>query len=276
MSNSQPPVAIVTGAASGIGRALCVALAARRVWIVAADVDGAGLAGLAATVDATGGQIATAIVDVRDAAAVQALVDRTMATHGRLDWLYNNAGITLVGEVAEMTLDQWNRIIDVNLRGILHGVAAAYPIMIKQGFGHIVNTASGMGLSPSPLLTAYSTTKYGVMGLSLGLRAEAQALGVKVSVVCPGFIRSSMFDSATMIGASVDDLIDKVPFRIRDAADCAAAILRGVDRNAGIIMYPGYVRFFWWLYWLAPGLLAYFDQQKMKAFRRVRAQTPFP
>lgn len=274
MNNPHRRVAIVTGAAAGIGRALCEALIARGAVVVAADADAAGLATLADAIDAGGGRIGTALLDVRDATAVQSVVDSTLAAYGRLDWMFNNAGITLVGEVADMSLDQWDRIIDVNLKGILHGVAAAYPIMIKQGFGHIVNTASGMGLSPSPLLTAYSTTKYAVMGLSLGLRAEAKALGVKVSVVCPGFVRTNMFASATMIGATVADLIDKVPFRIRDAADCARAILKGVDRNAGIIMFPGYVRFFWWVYWLAPGLLSYFDQQKMSAFRRVSRDKP--
>jgi NADP-dependent 3-hydroxy acid dehydrogenase YdfG len=92
-------------------------------------------------------------IDVRDQEKMHALVKETAATHGRLDYIFNNAGIAIFGETQELSGDDWTRLIDVNIRGVVHGVQAAYPIMIKQGFGHIVNTASLAGLAPSPGFT---------------------------------------------------------------------------------------------------------------------------
>src|ERR1043166_5903592 len=129
-------IAIITGAASGIGRAL-----ARQ---------GAGAAPPAA-------------LDVRDAAAVAALVRSTYDSHGRLDVMVNNAGIAIGGEAYELLLAHWDRAIDVNLRGVVHGVQAVYPLMVRQRSGHIVNTASLAGLLPAPGATAYAMTKHAVV-----------------------------------------------------------------------------------------------------------------
>jgi short-subunit dehydrogenase len=107
--------------------------------------------------------------------------------------MLNNAGIALGGEVRDMDLEHWRRILDVNLWGVIHGTTAAYQVMVKQGFGHIVNTASLGGLIPEPMATAYATTKHAVVGLSTSLRAEAAELRVKVSVVCPGFVQTRTF-----------------------------------------------------------------------------------
>jgi NAD(P)-dependent dehydrogenase (short-subunit alcohol dehydrogenase family) len=133
-------------------------------------------------------------LDVTDADAVAALVERTAQDHGHLDLLFNNAGVAVTGPVSELTLAHWNRVIDINLRGVVHGVVAAYPIMIRQGRGHIVNTSSLAGLLPSPMLTPYGMTKHGVVGLSESLRMEAAAHGVRVSVVCPGVIDTPLLD----------------------------------------------------------------------------------
>ena len=104
--------------------------------------------------------------------------------------MFNNAGIAIGGSAHDYGIQEWNQIIDVNLRGVVNGVQAAYCIMIKQGFGHIVNTASITGLMPTPGQVAYSMTKHAVVGLSLSLRAEAALLGIRVSVLCPGAIRT--------------------------------------------------------------------------------------
>jgi len=111
--------------------------------------------------------------------------------------MVNNAGIGVGGEASELTLAHWERVIDVNLRGVIHGVHAAYPVMIAQRSGHIVNTASLAGLMPSPWLTPYAMTKHAVVGLTLSLRAKAAAHGVRVTAVCPGVV-----DTRTSSGAS--------------------------------------------------------------------------
>ena len=129
-----------------------------------------------------------------DAAGVQALVDDVVAEHGRLDLMFNNAGISLIGETQDLTLAQWDSIIDVNIRGVVHGVAAAYPHLIRQGGGHIVNTASMGGLMAAGLLTSYVMTKHAVVGLSLALRSEAAAHGVGVTAICPAAVNTPILD----------------------------------------------------------------------------------
>src|SRR6516225_4102198 len=195
-------IAIITGAASGIGRALASALVTRGDTVVVADVDGEGAERVAGELARRGpGTATSAVVDVRDAGTVRALVDQVRDQHGRLDVMVNNAGIGIGGEAGELALAHWERVIDVNLRGVVHGVHAAYPVMIAQRSGHIVNTASLAGLVPAPLLTPYAMTKHAVVGLSLSLRAEAAAHGVRVTAVCPGVVDTPILDSV-----SPDDL----------------------------------------------------------------------
>ena len=184
--------AIVTGAGGGIGGALTRALVAAGATVVCADL-ALDAAEQAAATQGPGAARAVRL-DVTDAAAVQALVDEVVDEQGRLDLMFNNAGITLLGDTEDLTLAQWNAIIDVNLRGVVHGVVAAYPQMIRQGGGHLVNTASMGGLMAAGLLTSYVATKHAVVGLSLALRSEAAARGVGVTVVCPAAVETQMLD----------------------------------------------------------------------------------
>jgi NAD(P)-dependent dehydrogenase (short-subunit alcohol dehydrogenase family) len=188
MSAFTGTVAVVTGGASGIGRALCEALARRGARVVVADRNAAGADEVARASAALGGQARGAAVDVTDADAVEHLIDETVRDDGRIDFLFNNAGIAVFGEELDVSLEDWREVINVNLWGVVHGIRAAYPRMVRQRSGHIVNTASMAGLSPACLELSYTASKYAVVGLSRGLRAEAAAYGVKVSVVCPGFI----------------------------------------------------------------------------------------
>ena len=114
--------------------------------------------------------------------------------------MFNNAGIVWGGDTELLTLDQWNAIIDVNIRGVVHGVAAAYPQMIRQGHGHIVNTASMAGLTAAGQITSYVMTKHAVVGLSLALRSEAAAHGVGVLVVCPSAVETPILDKGAVGG----------------------------------------------------------------------------
>ena len=120
------------------------------------------------------------------------------ADAGALDVMFNNAGISIGGETEELTLDHWNSIIDVNIRGVVHGVHAAYPVMVRQGSGHIVNTASMGGLMAAGLLTSYVMTKHAVVGLSLALRSEAAAHGVGVTAVCPSAVDTPILDKGAV------------------------------------------------------------------------------
>ncbi len=183
-------VALVTGGASGIGRALGEALARRGARVVLADLQVDLAKEVAARIRENGGQATAEELDVTDFPATSRLVQNTFQIGGRLDYVFNNAGIGIVGEARLYELEDWYRVLDVNLRGVIHGVQAAYPIMLRQGFGHIVNMASGAGLIPSPLVVGYCATKHAVVGLSTSLRIEAAAAGVRVSVLCPGVVRT--------------------------------------------------------------------------------------
>ena len=189
--------AIVTGAGSGIGASLCRALVAAGADVVCTDIDGDAAE---RTASALGERARAARLDVTDPAAVQAAVDDVVTRTGRLDLMFNNAGIVWGGDTELLTLDQWNAIIDVNIRGVVHGVTAAYPQMIKQGNGHIVNTASMAGLTAAGQITSYVMTKHAIVGLSLALRSEAAAHGVGVLAVCPSAVETPLLDKGAIGG----------------------------------------------------------------------------
>lgn len=253
-------IAIVTGAASGIGQALADALVARGDTVVVADVDKDGAERTAGNLSERGpGAAAAAVVDVRNADAVQALVDQTRDRHGRLDLMVNNAGIGVGGEVRELLLAHWDRVIDVNLRGVVHGVHAAYPVMIEQGSGHIVNTASLAGLLPTPGLVPYAMTKHAVVGLSLSLRAEAAEHGVKVTVVCPGVVDTPILDKGgpddlpkPAMSGHAREFFRQVQPRFYAPERLAEDIVRGIDRNTSLIIAPASARVAWYLWRYAP------------------------
>jgi NAD(P)-dependent dehydrogenase (short-subunit alcohol dehydrogenase family) len=253
-------IVIVTGAASGIGLALAAALVARGDTVVVADRDGDGAERAARELARQGPGAATpAAVDVRDAAAVQALVHDTQERYGRLDVMVNNAGVGVGGEACELLLAHWDRVIDVNLRGVVHGVHAAYPVMIGQRSGHIVNTASLAGLLPAPGLTPYAMTKHAVVGLSLSLRAEAAAYGVGVTAVCPGVVDTPILDKGgpddlpqpALMGHGREIFRHYQP-RFYPADRLARDILRGIDRNAALVIAPASARVAWRLWRYAP------------------------
>jgi NAD(P)-dependent dehydrogenase (short-subunit alcohol dehydrogenase family) len=242
-------VVFITGAGSGIGRALTLELARRGARVTVADIN----AEAAARVAAEAGRGATAVaVDVRDAAQLRTAIEATVAAGGRLDLLVNNAGIGVSGEVHEIPLAHWERILDINVRGVMHGVTAGYPIMVRQRRGHILNVASLAGLGPAPLFTPYAMTKHAVVGLSTSLRIEAAVYGVKVHVLCPSAIETPLLDSTPPT-----DLPD-VPWRpdTRRLLEAFAGppysvealareTLDAIARNEGVIVRPARARLLW-------------------------------
>ena len=272
MHTFNDKVAIVTGGASGIGRALCEELARSGAVVVVADKNLDGANQTAALAVAAGGRATSAALDVSDSEQVFGLVDRVVREHGRLDFMFNNAGIGVGGEVRDIPLANWARIVEVNLNGVVYGSLAAYRFMVEQGSGHIVNTASLAGLIPSPTLTPYSMTKHAVVGLSTSLRAEAAGLGVRVSVVCPAFINTGIYSASLISNASAEDMVARVPFKMISADQAVRAILRGVLRNRSIIVFPFYGRILWRLYRLNPWLLAPLVRQTVTNFRTARIE----
>lgn len=245
---------VVTGAASGVGKALSEELAARGAYVVLADINAEPLEEATTAIVDAGCSAKAAVLDVTDFEAVKELVDDTAVEYGQLDYVFNNAGVLIGGEAQDYTCADWHRAIDIDLYGVVHGVAAAYPKMVRQGSGHIVNTSSFSGMWPSPLQAAYVTSKYGVVGLSEALRLEGKLHGVKVSVVCPGFIRTGLYDNIRLIGFEYDKLARMMPKGVLPG-EAARSILRGVERNQAVILVPRWLIVPWLLQRLSPGLV---------------------
>jgi len=150
--------------------------------------------------------------------------------------MFNNAGIALMGEVRDMSLEHYRTLVDVNIMGVIYGSKAAYSIMVKQGFGHIVNTGSVTGIFTFPIQTHYSATKHAVQGFSLGLREEGASLGVKVSVICPMNVKSDIGNAIIVLNVEDENFFNNLPSKWMDANKAARQMLKGVARNKGIIV----------------------------------------
>jgi NAD(P)-dependent dehydrogenase (short-subunit alcohol dehydrogenase family) len=265
-------VAIVTGGGSGIGEGLCRELARRGARVAVADVNADDAERVAAAIADGGGQATASTVDVASEADVRRLVKDTAAEYGRLDYLFNNAGTAIGGGACELTLGHWHRVLDVDLFGVLHGVRAAYPIMARQGFGHIVNTSSAGAFFPLPGNAPYGTAKHAVVGLSLSLRLEGADLGVKVSCVCPGFVRTNIYRNAQVVGVTLPPGVSReqlagAPARMMEPSRAAQVILDGVARNQALIVFPASVRWLRRAYSLFPRLI---DRELLRQSRQRR------
>jgi len=259
--------AIVTGGASGIGRAISEELAQRGCDVVLADLQIELAKEVASQIRASGGTATAVKVDVTDFPAMDKLVHATVTRTGRLDYLFNNAGIVIGGGVDHYGIEDWNRVIDVNLRGVVNGVQAAYKIMLAQGFGHIVNTASMAGLMSGPGNVVYTTTKHAVVGLSTSLRAEAASQGVRVSVVCPGVIRTPILENGGKFGTMLGDFPSEEMRRMWEKLKpmspnlFAEKLLNAVAQNRAIIIFPSWWKLFWWINRLSPALAIFLAQR---------------
>mgnify|MGYP006232268041 CR=1 FL=1 len=256
-------LAFVTGAASGIGYALSDTLSAAGARVVMSDVDEDLLREHADHLSSLGREVSVEPLDVTDADAVQEVLARVFESTGGVDFLFNNAGVALQGTAHSMTLEQWNRCLDINIRGVVHGVVAAYPRMVARGSGHIINTASLAGLAPAPFLTAYSMSKFAVRGMSESLRYEAIRYGVRVSAVCPGMVRTPILDNMTTTSISREESVaflerQRVP--LYDVTRCAEEILRGVARNKGLIVITPMAKVSFWIYRHFPRLHDWFTR----------------
>lgn len=275
MDYFRDKVALVTGGASGMGRAVCEQMGRYGAKVVVADINYEGAQGVAKSIVVAGGQAWAANLDVIQQADVENLINETARERGRLDLIFNNAGIGILGDERDKTLDHWKKIIDVNLLGVLHGTTAAYPLMVGQGFGQIVNMASMAGYIPSPMDAAYGTTKHAVVGLSVSLRDEGAALGVKVNVVCPGFIRTPIIFNTPILNVTLsrEEIEENLPdFLFMDVNSAGTAILRGIARNREMIVFPFHARLAWWLMRLYPPMFDRIGRLQIRSFRKNRIQ----
>jgi NAD(P)-dependent dehydrogenase (short-subunit alcohol dehydrogenase family) len=268
MSIFDGKTAIITGAGSGIGKALAIELAGRGAHVVISDINQDRIETAENEIRSSGGRVTASVLDVSDCDAVRKMIEDTFRIHGSLDYIFNNAGIAVVGQAHDFSKEDWYKVIDINLMGVVNGIAAAYPLMVRQGFGHIINTASIEGLAPLSFSASYVASKYGVVGLSSALRIEGATHGVKVSAICPGYVKTSMFSDFKTIN------VDRKKLTPPDRAgvtpgECARIILSGVERNRAFIVVTPFARIFWLLNRISPNLVIWLMQKNFQKAREI-------
>ncbi len=261
MKDLNNKVALVTGAASGIGRAVSVELAMEGAHLVLVDVNERGLEEVQRIIDTMKRKTLTIRADVSDAEEVKALCGKVVAEMDGIDILVNVAGIGIVAEIKDMALEDWDRIIGVNLYGPIHTINGLINQMVARGSGHIVNVASGCGLVALPILGGYNTSKFGLVGFTETLRAEVARFGIGVTAVCPGAVKTNIFKSTDYREYELDGPLDFVikyfgwkPERI------ARAILKGIKRNRPMLALTPMTWFGYNIKRMIPGLIYWFQK----------------
>ncbi len=234
-------VAAITGAGSGIGRALARDLARRGAHLALSDIDEVGLAETVALCEGAGVKVTSQIVDVADRAAVYAWADQVVADHGKVNLIFNNAGVALGATIEAMSYEDFEWLMDINFWGVVHGTKAFLPHLVAAGEGHIVNLSSVFGLLGIPAQSAYNAAKFGVRGFTDALRIELEVAnnGVSCTTVHPGGIKTNIARNARMDEsvaaitgerpAEVGEDFDKVAMTTPEKA--ARQILKAVERN---------------------------------------------
>ena len=241
MKHLDGKVAAVTGAGSGIGRALALDLAARGCRLALSDVDADGLTETERLLAGTARGLTTALVDVTDEDAVLAWADAVVADHGRANLVFNNAGVALSGTVASLSTDDYRWVMGVNFWGVVHGTKAFLPHLEASGEGHVVNISSVFGLTAQPLMSGYNASKFAVRGFTESLRQDLELTRSRVSATCvhPGGVRTNIARSARMDAsvaaatgqASEDAAREFEKLFITSPAKAAAVIVNAVQKN---------------------------------------------
>jgi NAD(P)-dependent dehydrogenase (short-subunit alcohol dehydrogenase family) len=238
----QGKIAVVTGAGSGIGRSTALLLACHGAAVHVADVNDESARQVAHEIEAAGGTATAHTLDVSDPAAVGAFADAIFASEGHVDILHNNAGIGFGGNAESTTVEDWQRVIGVNLLGVAYGIQAFVPRMLAQGRpASVINTASQAGITPAPKMAPYVASKYGVVGLTESLNAELSGRGIHFSAICPGIIDTNIVATATMRGDLValhDKLTNFYDKRGVSPDEVADAVLRAIRKHTLIVPVP--------------------------------------
>jgi 3-oxoacyl-[acyl-carrier protein] reductase len=227
-------VAVITGAGRGLGKEAALLFAKEGAKVMVCDINQESAEEVASSVNAGGGEALAFRVDVTDAASVQAMVDAVVERYGRIDVLVNNAGITADAQLVKMTDDQWDRVINVNLKGVYLCTKAVAPVMIAKGSGRIINTSSVVGIYGNFGQTNYVATKAGVIGMTKVWAKELGRKGITVNAVAPGFIMTDMM--STVPEKILTNIREKTPLgRLGEPRDIAYAYLYLASDEAAFV-----------------------------------------
>ena len=240
--------ALVTGAASGIGRSIALALAREGADLFLIDIDEAGLATVVEEIRMIGVEVIGKTCDVADADQLTASINALKNSWGKLDILVNNAGVLYYGRTEKMTEEEWDHLLAVNLGAPIRLTRRLLPILRAQPEAHILNLSSVAGLVPARKMAAYQTSKFALVGLSEALRAEYGPYGLGVTVLCPGFVKTKMLDSALKQ--------NRLPPFLQLSPDLVAKrAIKAIRKNQGLVVISAFARFLWLLHRLSPLIL---------------------
>ena len=260
--------ALVTGAASGIGRAIALALAREGADLYLVDIDAEGLAVTGRDAQSFGVAILTHVCDLSDPKQVSETVRSLLSTWGRLNILVNNAGTAYYGPTHEMTEGQWEKILSVNLLAPIQFVRELLPTLSVQDEAHIVNVSSIFGLVPMRKGAAYQTSKFGLVGFTAALRAEYGRYDFGVTALCPGFVDTAMIEEFATIGHQQRH---RIPTWMRTSAErVAVQTIVSIRRNKGLVVISPIARLLWFVMRFSPGLLDWVTREGWRRRRRVR------
>ncbi len=256
-------VVVITGAGSGIGRATALAFAREGSILVIADKDEQRLKTVQGEIESLGTKAFVKQTDVSDKSQVQMLAQFVIKELGKVDVLHNNAGVSVGGRIEDTSLEDWEWLLGINLWGVIYGVHYFLPSMIKQGYGHIVNTSSVLGLAATPATGTYSTAKFAVTGLGEALRPEVRKYGIGVTTVCPGLINTRIVaDGRMKTGDNSRSRKENVVAYFKNHGKppelVARAILNAVKKDRAVVPVGGDA----WMYW-------YIKRLSQRLFNRI-------
>ncbi|MDD0843484.1 SDR family NAD(P)-dependent oxidoreductase [Pseudomonas sp. Gutcm_11s] len=267
-------IAVVTGAGSGIGRAIAHALSAQGCKVYCTDIDLAAATAVAQELD----NASPYRLDVADAAAVSVFANEVFTREGRVNLLFNNAGVGHAGAVVDTELADWKWVMNINVMGVVHGLHAFLPRMLEQDSpGHIINTASGAGIIPMPRTAPYCASKHAVVGLSQSLAGELHGSNVGLTILCPGTINTAIIKNTKMSGSTAQErqaqAIEHYAKKGTSPEQVADDVLRAVVKGKLFCVTPRKeVGLGWFLQRLSPGLMQWIMRARMNTVEGVKRQ----
>lgn len=250
-------VVVITGAGSGIGRATAIAFARQEAILVIADKDEQRLKAVQNEIEDIGSRAIIKQLDVSDKTQVQELAHSVIQEFGRVDILHNNAGVSVGGKIEDSSLEDWEWLLNINLWGVIYGIYYFLPYMIKQKYGHIINTSSVLGLAATPATGIYSTAKFAIVGLGEALRPELNRYGIGVTTVCPGIINTRIvldgrIKTDVYSKSKKENVISFFQNHGKPPEAVAKAILKGIKRNKAIVTVGLEATVSWYLKRISP------------------------
>jgi len=266
----ERPTAVVTGGASGLGLALCQELQARGIHTVILDLRAPPRGSLKPALSGY------RWLDLQDTPTLRTTLAEIRQSHGRIDWLVNNAGICVAGQIRDLASEDFQRVMAVNFTAAVEATLTVLPAMRARGAGTVVNIASVAGLFPCPTLSPYGAAKAALVNFSESIRLECRNDGVRVITVCPGFLDTPLFQRAELRAVDREAVLRRMPLGRLPVDEAARLILQGVARNRSPLVFPAYARLGLWVHRNLPGLYSLMVRKNIRMFQRSRVETADP